>query len=346
MNPASIKAQHNFFLVLLVVAGVVMYYIFKPFIAPLVIAGSLAVVFHPVYQWFLRKLNNRRNTASLITVGLILVLILTPTIIIGSLLFGEAKGLYDTVAIQNTGEVTVVEKLVNNVESQLKVIAPDISINFEQYVETSLEWIVNHLNSFFSGFLGIIIGIFLTIFALFFLLRDGRALQEKLFALSPLKREFDQGIARKLISAVNSVIKGSLVISIVQGLFVGIGFYFTGVPNPVLWGVTGIFASLIPGIGTALVTLPWIIYLLATQPLVYGIGLAIWAALGIGLIDNFMAPYVINRGVKIHPFLIFISVIGGVTFFGPIGFILGPVMFAFFFALLDIYPLIFNHEQS
>jgi predicted PurR-regulated permease PerM len=343
MNSASVKLQHNFFLVLLILTGIIIFYICRPFLAPLVIAGSFAIVFHPVFEWIAKKLNNRRNIAALITVLLIILVVLGPFVLVGSLLFNEARNLYISVAA-GTGEVSIIERLVTNVETQLKTIAPDIDLNVDQYVQNGLQWILSHLNSFFSSFLGILIGMFLMVFALFFLLRDGRALKEKLFALSPLKRDFDQGIMNKLIGAVNSVIKGSLVIATVQGVFAGIGFAIAGVPNPILWGVAAIFASLIPGIGTALVTVPWIIYLFITQPIIYGIGLAIWAGAGIGLIDNFLAPYVLNRGIKIHPFLIFISVIGGLTFFGPIGFILGPVMFAFFFALLDIYPLIFQGE--
>jgi predicted PurR-regulated permease PerM len=343
MNPASPKVQYNFFLILLIATGIIIFFIFRPFLSPVVIGGSLAIVFYPLYEWLTAKLNNRKNLAAFITVLLILVLILGPVLLIGNLLFGEARDLYTSIDAHN-GENTFIQGLTHSIESKLQHIAPDINLNVEQYTQNGLEWILTHLDSFFSSFLEILVGTFMMVFAVFFLLRDGRAFKDKLFTLSPLKQEFDQGIFVKLVGAVNSVVKGSLLISITQGLFVGIGLMLAGVPNPVLWGVVAIFASLLPGIGTTLITVPWIIYLLLTAPLVYGLGLAVWAGLGIGLIDNVLSPYVINQGIKIHPFLIFISVIGGVAYFGPIGFILGPVIFAFFFALLDIYPLIFHSE--
>jgi predicted PurR-regulated permease PerM len=183
------------------------------------------------------------------------------------------------------------------------------------------------------------------IVTLFFLLRDGEAFREFLFKLSPLGEKYDRGIFLKITNAVNSVIKGSLMIAVVQGLFATAGFIVAGIPNPVVWGVVAMFSSLIPGIGTSLVTVPCIIFLYFTAPLLHTILLILWVVFGVGMIDNLLAPLVMRRGMKIHPLLILLSVLGGLTFFGPIGFIIGPVTLAFFLTLIDIYPIIISENK-
>jgi predicted PurR-regulated permease PerM len=104
-----------------------------------------------------------------------------------------------------------------------------------------------------------------------------------------------------------------------------------------LWGSFAVVAALIPGFGTALVIVPGVIYLFFASTTLHAIGLLIWGILGVGLIDNYLGPLLVNRGVHIHPFLILLSVMGGLVFFGPIGFIAGPLLVALLFALLEIY---------
>jgi predicted PurR-regulated permease PerM len=117
-----------------------------------------------------------------------------------------------------------------------------------------------------------------------------------------------------------------------------------GIPNPLIWGVAAMMSSFIPGVGTSIITIPAIIFLFLTAPLWHGVGLIIWALGGVGVIDNFLSPFIYNRGIKIHPFLVLLTVLGGIAFFGPIGIIMGPIMLAFFFALLDIYPTIIQNK--
>src|SRR6185369_1295230 len=109
------------------------------------------------------------------------------------------------------------------------------------------------------------------------------------------------------------------------------------VPHPALWGSFAVIAALIPGIGTSLIIVPGVLYLFFTSTNLYALGLFIWGVLAVGLIDNYLGPILVHRGVNIHPFLILLSVMGGLIFFGPIGFIAGPLVVALLFALLEIY---------
>ncbi|MCC2630307.1 MAG: hypothetical protein K0S38_116 [Candidatus Paceibacter sp.] len=343
MNSAT-KIQHYFFLILVLIACTIMFFIWRPFLAPLVFAGSLAIVFFPVFDRINAKLGGRNTISALLTVLLILLVVLIPLIIVGGLLFNEARGLYFDIAT-DSGGVNIINQITDTLQTKLQSIAPDATLNTQQYLQNGLQWILEHLNTFFSSFIAIIFGLVIMFIALFFFLRDGRAFRDKVFVLSPLNQEYDKEIFRKLVTTIDSVIKGSLFVGLIQGAFATIGYFITGVPNPILWGIATMFASFIPGIGTSLVTVPAIIFLFVTQPLWHAVVLAIWAFSGVGLIDNFLTPVILKRGIKVHPFLILISVLGGIAFFGPIGLLMGPIMLAFFFALLDIYPLIIRDQK-
>ncbi len=228
----------------------------------------------------------------------------------------------------------------DRLEAYIQRFAPDINIDIVQYVQYGLQWTIGHLDSFFSGFFRIALGLFIMVLALFYLLRDGKELRAKFITLSPLNNAYDIQIIDKLKVAVNSIVRGSLVVAILQGILASIGVWIFGLPNIIIWGVCATIASLIPGLGTFIVLGPAVAYLFFTGNVGAAIGLLVWAVCIVGLVDNFVTPFLFGRGIKVHSFLILLSVLGGLAFFGPIGFLLGPIILALFFALLDIYPLI------
>ena len=132
--------------------------------------------------------------------------------------------------------------------------------------------------------------------------------------------------------------RGTLVTAVVQGFLVSIGFVMFGVSNPVVWGLVATISALLPMVGTGIITFPAAFFLMATGHLLPGIGMIIWGVVIVGLIDNALRPMLMNRTMHIHSFLILLSVFGGLVYFGPIGFLAGPIILAFFFVLLDIYP--------
>jgi predicted PurR-regulated permease PerM len=128
-----------------------------------------------------------------------------------------------------------------------------------------------------------------------------------------------------------------LLIALTQGFVSGIGFAIFGVPSATLWGSMAAVGSLVPGVGTAIVIAPMVMYLLVTGSTVAAIGLAIWGIIAVGMVDNFLGPILVGRGVRIHALFILFAVIGGVQYFGPLGFILGPLVLSLLYALLDIH---------
>jgi predicted PurR-regulated permease PerM len=220
------------------------------------------------------------------------------------------------------------------------------AFNVTDILQKGLEWLFGNLDTVFSGASKVALSLFVLLLALFYFLRDGRELKRQIVALSPLADDDDHKIFRKLERTIFSIFAGSIAVGIIQGVLTGIGFAIFGVPNPALWGSVAAVAALIPGIGTSLILVPAVIYTFFTGSTGDVVGLAIWSMFAVGLIDNFLAPIFVNRGVKIHPFLILLSVLGGIIFFGPIGFVLGPIVLAFLFSLLDIYRATYGRQAQ
>ena len=146
--------------------------------------------------------------------------------------------------------------------------------------------------------------------------------------------------------AINSIIRGTLIIAVIQGVMTGIGFAIFGVPSPTLWGSIAAIGALVPGVGTAIVFTPAILFLFFAGNTVPAIGLLVWGIVAVGLIDNFLGPVLVGRGIRIHPLFILFAVIGGIGFFGPMGFLLGPLVVSLLYGLFEIYRLFMIEKKS
>jgi predicted PurR-regulated permease PerM len=188
-----------------------------------------------------------------------------------------------------------------------------------------------------SNLAAFFMSLFLLIFMVFFMLRDSEKIKAALMDLSPLSKDYEHILLAKIESAIAGVVTGSFLIALIQGLVATVGFTIFGVPNPILWGALTVIAALVPTVGTSLSMIPAVLYLLITGHIGAGIGLLIWGALAVGLIDNVVSPKLVGSKLKMHPLLVLLSIIGGLQAFGFLGFLFGPILMAVFLTLLDIY---------
>jgi len=347
-------SSNHFFFGLLLAVIILAVLIFLPFLTPLVLAGALAVVFAPMHRRinkFLFKDNERSSFAALISVILIAVVVFVPLFLIAGKIYAEIQNMY-AFLIDEGGRSQVIDALNNGADFLSRHffgLYPAYSFdsfNVTDLLQRLLGWAFTNLDTVFTSAFKVAMDGFLACIALFYFLRDGRELKRQIVILSPLGDADDERIFKKLEQTVYSIFAGSLTVGIIQGILTGIGFAIFGVPSPALWGTVAAVSALIPGIGTSLILVPGIAYLFLTGSTGPAIGLLIWAIIAVGLIDNFLAPIIVNRKVRIHPFLILLSVLGGIIFFGPIGFLLGPIILAFLFALLEIYRVTYGRRNA
>ena len=338
-------SNQHFFTGLLLVVFIIAVLIFFPFLTPIVVSLALAIIFGPVYRgiikvFFLGK--EKSTTAAIITLAMVAVIVLVPGFFIVTKLYSEIQDMYFYLTEESgrSSIITFMNTAAEWTSDALFNVYPSISFdtfNITEYLQNALEWAFSHVDTVFTGITKVMMGIFVTFFTLFYFLRDGREFKKQIIALSPLVDTDDEIIFKRLEQAVYSVVAGSLIVGVIQGILTGIGFALFQVPQPAVWGSVAAVAALIPGIGTSLVLVPAILYLFFTGSSTYALGLLIWGVLAVGLIDNLLGPILVNRGIKIHPAVILLSVLGGLTLFGLVGFILGPLVVAFLFVLLEIY---------
>ena len=341
------KSEFYFLLILLTGIFVLAFFIFKPFLYPLILAVVFATVFGPVYRKILLAMGGRKNLSALLTTTLILVVVIVPIIYLSIQIFQEATRLY--FSLTGSDGVNDFSLIITNALKDLSRFSPtpiDLSIDIKQYATQGLSWLLQHFGLLFASLAKVMVSIFIFLIALYYMFKDGYRLKKAVIALSPLENIHDEAIYSKVTTAINSVIRGSLTVALVQGILAAIGFYLFGVPNPVLWGSVATIAALVPSIGTFLVLFPAILYLYFTKDTISAAGLLIWGACAVGLVDNFLGPKLVERGMQIHPFLILLSILGGISFFGPIGFLLGPLVLSMLFALLEIYSIINKQHES
>jgi predicted PurR-regulated permease PerM len=176
-------------------------------------------------------------------------------------------------------------------------------------------------------------------FSLYYFLRDGDKI--RLFAnkILPLSENKENILVKKLSLAIAGVVKGSFLVALIQGAVATVGFYIFQVPNPLLWGSFTVLAALVPNVGTSLSLIPAVLYLFMMDRTGAGIGMAIWGAFAVGLIDNVVSPKLIGAQAKLHPVLVLFSILGGLQLFGFLGFLIGPIIMSMFVVLIEVYSL-------
>src|SRR3989344_3842534 len=326
------QRQFIFLLIILILTFILSFLVLKNFLLILALGAVFAVAFQPIMNFFASLLGNKRALAALLTTIIVITCIIVPLALIGTQIVFESLDLFTRLRM---GGVVEIDTIIADLSAKLPAGTLD-SINARNYLEQGLQWIIAHMSSFFGNVIGFVARALLFLVILYYLLKDGDRLRKYIITSSPLSDSDDEVILTKLTRAINSVMRGRVLLAVIQGILATIGMAIFGVPNPALWCSLTAVAALIPGIGTALVMLPVTLYVFWQGSLGMGIGFLVWGIILVGLIDNLLGPKLLGRGTQVHPLLILLSVLGGVAFFGPLGFLFGPLVISLLFALLEI----------
>ncbi len=325
--------EYGFFFILLAFAGYMVWLIAKPFISALALATIIVVLCNPLHSWIERKMPKRKSLAALLATFSALFLVVMPVVLVSSLVATEVIGVYQNL---NSGELSF-DGAASQLESVIQGVIPTYELSLTDQIIQVAEWFTGNITQIFAGTISTIFVFIISLIGSFYFFRDGRDFVQLLIKVSPLPDHEDAIIFQRLAQAIRSVATGSLLIAMIQGFLVAVGFAIVGIPSVVLWGAVTAVVAIIPGVGTWLITAPAIVWLLYSGNIVGGIALAVWAVFVVGLVDNILGPYLMSRGNNMHPFLILISVLGGIVLFGPVGFIVGPMITTLFIVLLEIY---------
>ena len=312
----------------------------RPFIGVLAWAIVLVIVFYPVHQR-LRSRIGRPSLSALVSCVLVVLLAVLPLTVLTVAAAEELAKALPNLPAQ-------ISSVMNPQTSLLGRVSGWIQGRFGIDTARSQEFMADQIQRSSQFALGLslnvagniatgIVKAFFVIFTMYYLFRDGDRIVSKLPAALPLEAPQSEAIISRTREVVNASVYGIVVIAALQGLLGGIAFWILGIPSPLLWAVLMTFVCMIPVLGSFLVWLPLAIYLAATGHWTKAVLLVLWGALVISTIDNFLRPKWMKNQTRLHELLVFFSVLGGISIFGLLGIILGPVVLAITMGLLQTF---------
>jgi predicted PurR-regulated permease PerM len=325
--------------------GLACYRIVAPFLGPLLWAMFFAFLLAPTHVRLMRKLRNRADHSALLLTLLALLALLGPIAAFGGAFVHQASGLLQYLQGLVTSEArNDLQQLTHHpqLENALNWLQQNLGISTAQIrgwageaTQALLQGLANLSGQLFLGALGTAAGLCLTIFFMFFFIRDGAAMIRATRELIPMPVAKRKELFTHLAAVTRAVVFGTGLTALIQGTLVGIAFLIVGLPSPIVFGVLAALLALLPFAGTAIVWLPAGLILAAQDRWVAAIFMLVWGALLVSMIDNFLKPLLISGRAEVATLTVFIGVLGGVTAFGAIGLFMGPVVLAMAVALIQ-----------
>lgn len=343
--------QKKLFLWILLFSTIAFGWILLPFAGPLLWSCVLAVLFSPINRWLLERFPNSPNLTALATLLLSMLVVVIPVIMITSSVINHAMELIQSMENKEGGFDPYIDKLTDAlpvITQQLEAWNLDIeSLRGEaQKLASSMANVVTKRSlSIGQNTVAFFLSTAMMLYVAFFMLRDGKQMIESFKTTFPLDDEHETQLFNKFSEVIRATVKGNVVIGMVQGTLGGLAFWVIGIDAALLWGVMMAIAALIPAVGAALIWAPVAIYLCVIGDLVSGIGLALFGALVIGLMDNILRPILVGRDTKLPDYIVLLSTLGGLALFGIHGFVVGPLIAALFFTLWSMFVSEFGDES-
>lgn len=349
VNKRDINPNRFAIIALLLLVTAAVFPIVKIFFVPVIVAATLTTLFFPLYRRIDKMVGNKRGLGALICCLLILLCLITPTFFLVHLVVGQAIDLYqsaepvvkDIVAKGSNSEVFVRLQQVPLVH-KLQLSNINLSVPLHEGVKTLLGVGTRAINKTSTGLVEFFFNIFVMFFTMFYFFRDGETLVKKIKYLVPIRSDYEDLITSRFLLISRATVLMTAIIGVTQGTIGALALLVFGVKLWLLWGFVMIILSLIPLMGAWMVLIPAGVIKIIMGNTGQGVGILLTSLLFVSTVDNFLRPRLVGKGAKLHDLVIFFSSLGGIALFGPLGFIVGPVIAALFVAILDIYGMEFE----
>jgi predicted PurR-regulated permease PerM len=318
------KRDRAAFLIFMLGLGLV--YALWPFSTGLIGAPVLYIMFAPIYRALVRNGVKPRLAAALVIL-LGILLILGPGLSFLGVVANEAQDMAGGV---------IRSPLLSRLR-ELRIGPYDVGAQIESFGSSLVSWV----GSSAVGLIGTAtrLGIQLTIafFGLYYLLQAPESAWKQVRPFIPFSGRNAEILRERFRDVTISTLIGTGLTASIQGLLVGVGFWVTGIPNALFWGVVTVIVAILPVVGSALVWGPGVAHLALEGRYGWAIALALWGVILVGNIDNVIRPMVFRRWAQIHPFITIIGAFAGIQYFGLLGLLIGPLAISYFFELIQMY---------
>jgi len=332
-------------MIIVIFLVVLSFFLLKPILLSIVVALILAFVFSPLYDYFFRKLKSENLSAFLVCILLALLIVL-PMWFLTPIVIDQSFKVF--LASQQMDFVTPLKTIFPDLFAS-EAFSTEVGSIIQSFVTKVTNSLVNILSQLILNFPTLFLQFIVVFFTFFFALRDKEIFIDYIKSLLPFSKEIEDKLFKSSKDITASVIYGQVIVGILQGLAVGIGFLIFKVPNALFLTLLACLAGIFPIIGTTIIWAPVVIYLLIAGNTFPAFGVAIFGLISSSL-DNLIRPIIVAKRARMHSSLILIGMIGGLFLFGILGFILGPLILAYLLIILEIYrnkksPRIFTGNQ-
>lgn len=354
IQPREARHHNLFVIVLVAVAAGLFLAVIWPILQALFIGAILSGLCYPLFRTLAKFFGGRRSLASMATLLILFLLIVGPLSALSGLVVKQAM------IISEYAIPWFQERFAS---SSLQGLRDWVTIHFpwtSEFIPTQEDivktigtgaqaaggYLVSGISAFTATTATFLLNFFVMFYAMFFFLRDGSKILNKTMSYIPLGPEEKSIMLERFTSITRATIKGTFLIGLLQGSLAGLGFYFAGIEAAVFWGVVMVILSVVPGIGSALVWGPAVIYLFVTGQTLTGTLLLIWCAGVVSTIDNLLRPRLVGQDARMPDLLILVGTLGGLFLFGPLGVVIGPIVCGVFLTTLDIYASAFRYALA
>ncbi len=334
--------RRTFFIATLVILGWALLSILQPLWTALGWAAVLAFLLNPLHERLTAKFKGRASLSAGILTGLTPFFVMAPIAFLGVVFARQVATILSDMSkttltypdlLERVDTIPIIGGAVRWMRETAPVSAEEVKGWVMDSAQTVLKSAASIGGSLALGIAGSLVGFFLMLFLLFFLLRDGRAMLKRLIGFIPMEPRPRGQLISYLGDVTRAVVFGSVATALIQGTFAGVGFALVGLPSPVVFGVLATLAAFLP-VGSAIVLIPAVLFLMFEGHWGAAIFLGVWSA-GVGVMDNFLRPYLTAKQAEVSTLAVFVGAIGGASAFGILGLVIGPVLLGFIAALLQ-----------
>jgi predicted PurR-regulated permease PerM len=316
----------------LIIVGllVLLFFILRQILLSIVFGVILAFILFPIYSWIYKKTKSKNLSATVVCLLLILV-ILIPLILLLPYIVEQLISSYSS--LKQIDLITPLKAIFSTFIDNDSIFVM-IENAFESAVNNLTTSLLNSLT--LDNIVSIGFGFVVVFFTLFFTLRDNEELNNYIKSLLPFPKEVEKKLYESSKEITGSILYGQVIIGMIQGFSIGLGFFIFSVPNALFLTLLALIGGILPLFGTAIIWVPVLIYLIVAGDTSAALGILIFGLFS-STIDNILRPLFISRKANLSSSLALIGMIGGWFFFGILGIILGPLIVAYFLIIIETY---------
>jgi predicted PurR-regulated permease PerM len=328
-----------------------------PFMTAILLGAILVTLTFGIFKRVRARMSGSSNKAAVVMLLGTTLLLVIPALILSVLLVQQANVVVEKL---QSGEAQAMVKRINIAPALalVKRVAPNFdpkTLSPERLLLPAMQqipgWVARHGGAVIGGLAGMVLGFALVLLTMFFFYTEGEEILSQLSVLSPLPKKYDREFAERFKDVIDATFRGQVFTGIAQGTMTGVGMAIAGVPGSGFWGAVAALLSLIPMVGAAAVWVPASIYLvisasMGSRPWWPAIFLILWGLIPVSLVDNIVRPWAMRGKAQLPAIPLLFAVLGGLQAFGFVGLVIGPLVFSFLMAIIDIYKRSFAAKRA